>query len=77
MLITIKGDWSDHLNKLKLALKNLRLNGIKYNIKELFFGQTDIEYLGFWVTRKGIQLGNKKVESIIKMMPPKNQKQVR
>ena len=36
-----------------------------------------MEYLGFWVTRTGIQLINKKVEAIVKMTPPKNMKEVR
>ena len=34
-------------------------------------------YLGFWVTRIGIRPINKKVEAIINMTPPKDQKQVR
>ena len=36
-----------------------------------------MEYLGFWVTRTGIQPIDKKLESIVKMMPPKNTKEVR
>ena len=34
-------------------------------------------YLYFWVTWTGIRPVNKKVESIVNMTPPKNQKQVR
>ena len=36
-----------------------------------------MEYLGFCVTRTGIRLVNKKLESIVNMTPPINQKQVR
>ena len=36
-----------------------------------------MEYLGFWVTRTGIRLINKKVEAIVNMKPPKNTKYVR
>ena len=35
-----------------------------------------MEYLGFWVTRKGICPVNKKIEAIVNMTPPKNIKQV-
>ena len=34
LLIITKGDWSDHLEKLELTLKNLKDNGIKCNIKK-------------------------------------------
>ena len=36
-----------------------------------------MEYLGFWVTRNGIRLINKKVEAIVNMMPPMRLKLVR
>ena len=35
-----------------------------------------MEYLGFWVTWNGIQLIDKKVESIIDMIPEKNTKEM-
>ena len=35
-----------------------------------------MEYLGLWVTRTGILSVNKKVEAIVNMMLPMNQKQV-
>ena len=37
----------------------------------------DMEYLGLWVKRTGIGSVNKKVETIVNITPPINQKQVR
>ena len=36
-----------------------------------------MKYLGFWVTQNGILPINNKIESIVHIMPPKPQKQVR
>ena len=35
-----------------------------------------MEYLGLWVTQNGIRLINRKVEAMVKMIPPTKQKQV-
>ena len=77
LLIIMKGDWSDHLDKLELTLQKLKDNRLKFNIKKPSFGQTKMEYLGFWVTRTWIWPINKKVEAIVKMTPPKNKKEMR
>ena len=29
-----------------------------------FFGETEIEYLGFWVTRDGVKRKDKKIQAI-------------
>ena len=76
LLIITKGDWSDHSEKLEQTLQKLKDNGIKFNIEKSSFGQTEMESLGFWVTRIEIRPINKKVESIVNMTPPKNMKQV-
>ena len=49
---------------------------LKYNIKNYFFDQTKMEYLCFWLTREGIRLLNKIVESINNMTPPTSKKEV-
>ena len=77
LLIITNGDWYDHLEKLELTPQNIKDNGLKCNIKNSFFGKTDMEYLGFWVTWKGIQRINDKLEAIVKMTPPNNTKEVR
>ena len=65
------------MEKLELTLQNLKDHGLKCNIKKSLFGQTDIEYLGFWVTCNGIRTVNKKVEAKVNMTPLKTQKHVR
>ena len=54
LLIITKVHWYYHLNKLERVLQNLKYNELKCNIEKSFFGQTQIEYLGFWVTCNGI-----------------------
>ena len=77
LFIIAKVDQSNHLNKLELLLTNIKANGIECSIEKSFFGQTEMEYLGFGVTQTGIRSVNKKVEAILNMTPPINQKKVR
>ena len=74
LLIITKSDWSYHLKKMEITIQKIKYNGLKFNIKKSFFGQTDMEYLGFWVTWTGVQGINKKVEAIVNMTPPNNTK---
>ena len=61
LLIITKGDWLDHFEKPEQIFQKLKDNGLKWNIEKSSFGQTKMEYLGFWVTRTGIRPINKKV----------------
>ena len=54
LLMITKSDTSDHLEKLEWTLKKNKKNGLKCNIEKASFGKTEMEYLGFWVTRTGI-----------------------
>ena len=73
----IKGDWTDHIQKLQLTLNKLKGGIIKYSTKKYFFGQTEMEYLGFWVTCDGVKPINRKIEAITNMVPPTSRKEVR
>ena len=42
-------------------MNKLKVKGLKYNIEKSFFRQTEIEFLGFWVTRDGVKPINKKI----------------
>ena len=71
------GSWEDHLHKLEEILIRLQQAGLKINAKKSFFGQAELEYLGYWITREGIQPVPKKVEAIQKIATPKSIKDVR
>ena len=70
------GTWEDHLEKLEQVLVRLKSAGLKVNAQKSFFGQSQLEYLGYWVTRDGIQLLAKKVQAIRDLMTPKTRKEL-
>jgi hypothetical protein len=49
---------------------------LKVTAKKSFFGRSKIEYLGYWITRHGIQPVSKKVEAIKNIVPPKTRKEL-
>ena len=42
-------------NKIELVLSKLKESGIICNIERYFFGKTEIDDLGVWVTRDGVK----------------------
>ena len=36
-------------------LNKMKSKGLKCNIEMYFIGKTEMEYLGFWVTRDGVK----------------------
>ena len=77
LLIITKGNWADHLDKVEQVLVRLEKAGLKVNAKKSFFGKPELEYLGYWITRKGIQPLPKKVLAITNIKTPTTTKQVR
>ena len=51
--------------------------GLKVNTNKSFFGRAELEYLGYWVTRDGVQPVTNKVDAINNIAPPSNCKQLR
>ena len=72
LLCITNSSWDDHLEKLEVVLGRLREAGLKVNANKSFFGKPELEYLGYWVTREGIQPLGKKVEAMQMIAPPKN-----
>ena len=77
ILITSTGDFEDHMDKLSIVLKRLTEAGFRCNVNKCKFAQTELEYLGYWLTRDGIQPQPKKVEAILRLQAPKNKRQLR
>ena len=77
LLITTMSNWDDHLRHLDIVFHRLQEAGLKVNAKKSFFGRDKLEYLGYWITRHGIQPVSKKVEVIKNIAPPKTKQELR
>jgi hypothetical protein len=77
LLAITNGSFDDHLDKLEAIFKQLRHAGLKVNATKSYFAKHELEYLGYWITRDGIQPVSKKVEAIQRIAPPKNRRELR
>ena len=77
LLVTSCSTFKEHLEQLEKVLSWLSEAGLKVNANKLHFAKFKIEYLGYWITRNGIQPLPKKVEALHNIAPPKNKKQLR
>jgi hypothetical protein len=76
-LILSTGSFSQHLEHLDKVLSHLNECGLKINATKSFFARTELEYLGYWITRDGVMPLNKKVEAMNNLAPPTNCTEVR
>jgi hypothetical protein len=77
LLVITTSTLEDHLDKLSVVLSKLRDAGLKVNARKSFFAREELEYLGYWITRKGIQPTTHKVKAIGAIDAPQNKKQLR
>jgi hypothetical protein len=79
ILCITKGDYNNHLEKLECVFAQLQLGGLclKVNAKKSFFARSELEYLGYWITRKGIKPLASKVDAMLRIAEPKNRKELR
>jgi hypothetical protein len=77
ILIITKGSYEDHLEKVSEVLRRLQLAGLQVNLPKSKIAVTELEYLGYWLTPKGIRPMANKVEAIKNLQAPKTVKQVR
>ena len=74
LLVFTKGTFEDQLEKVDEVLNRLKKAGLKVNCTKSFFARHELQYLGYWVTRTGIQPVPKKVDAIQALAPPTNRK---
>jgi hypothetical protein len=77
LLILTNSSFKDHLLKLEMVLARLLTSGMRVNLSNSKFFADQIEYLGYWITRQGIQPIRNKVEmtAILNIKAPKTRKQ--
>ena len=64
-------------NKVETVFRRLQDAGLKVNARKSFFARGELEYLGYWITREGIQPMKDKVAAIMNITEPKTRKQLR
>ena len=72
LLVITKGSFDDHLSHLDRVLEKLEEAGLKINASKSCFAAHKLEYLGYWISRDGIQPLATKVDAIKNMAKPKN-----
>ncbi|MHA7865811.1 reverse transcriptase family protein, partial [Flagellimonas marinaquae] len=77
LLVITKSSFDDHLSKLEVVLQRLQQTGLKINARKSFFVREGLEYLGYWISREGIQPLPKKVDAIMRLSRPKTRKELR
>jgi putative transposase len=76
LLVTSCSTFEEHLQRLELVFSQLSEAGLKVNVNKSHFAVSEIEYLGYWITRNGIQPVPKKVEAIQCIAPLTTRKQL-
>jgi hypothetical protein len=76
-LLLTNNTFADHITKIEIILAMLSTAGMRVNasISKVFAEQ--IEYLGYWITRKGIQPVYNKMEAILKIKALNTRKELR
>jgi Reverse transcriptase (RNA-dependent DNA polymerase)/RNase H-like domain found in reverse transcriptase len=77
LIISTESGFDKHLEKLEQVLTRLQEAGLKINAVKSFFARTDLEYLGYNISREGLRPNQKKVEAILQIQAPKTRKQLR
>ena len=77
LLVLTSSTFDDHLRKLETVFQRLKKAGLRVNATKSFFCRTELEYLGYWISRDGIRPLNKKVEAINNLATPTTRRQLR
>ena len=76
-IIHTKTDLDTHISQLRAVLSLLKEAGIKLNAKICHFGKSELDFLGFRVTKKGILPHERRVKAIKDFPKPSNLKSLR
>ncbi|GLU18539.1 hypothetical protein SLE2022_348350 [Rubroshorea leprosula] len=66
----------NHLTDLEETFNNLRKNRMRLNPAKCIFGVESGKFLGFMVSKRGIEVNTEKIQAVAEMEPPKSVKDV-
>ena len=70
LILSTESGFDKHLEKLEQVLTRLQASGLKINAVKSFFARTNLEYLGYNISREGLRPSQKKVEAILQIKTP-------
>lgn len=76
-LLLVSPNFEEHLKHLKMLFQRLSEANLTININKTKFLQTHVKYLGFVLSKNGIETDSDKIVAIQNFPRPKNQKQLR
>ena len=66
-----------HLQILDVVMACLLENNMKINVAKCFFGNTEVNYLGFRLTPEGIKPGKDKLKAVAKAKIPETKEEIK
>jgi len=66
--------FDQHLLDIDEVLARFTYAGLKLKPSKCLFANDQVEYLGFTISSKGIQISNKKIEAVLNVKPPETNK---
>ena len=69
--------YNDHLKHIDFVLSKLREAGFTLKPEKTHFVKSEVEFLGFIISEKGIRPNRKKIDAILQIPAPKNIRQLR
>ncbi|KAL4032139.1 hypothetical protein IC575_005203 [Cucumis melo] len=76
-ILVYSKDAESHLEHLTLVFSLLREHSLFANRKKCHFGKERIEYLGHWVSEKGVEADQEKIRIMLEWPIPKNVRELR
>jgi len=73
-ILVSSNDWKSHLQQLELTLETLEDNHLSVNPRKTELAFSEVNYLGYNISAKGLTINDKRIEAIKHLKPPTNVK---